>query len=126
MAKKTGRSQRGLTLNSLLLALLGLAVVVVIIAFGLPLLLQNANGASNPNTGGTDPTGGQSTPAGPPANKGSGSGYSDAFLATVKEHIAQGLHLTADQVTAQVSGGKQITDVAAAQGISAEAMPGFV
>ncbi|BCL77615.1 hypothetical protein ccbrp13_00800 [Ktedonobacteria bacterium brp13] len=119
MAKKTGQSQRGLTLSSLLLALLGLAVVVVIIAFGLPLLLQNANGANNPNTGGTDPIGGQSTPAAPPANKGSGGGYSDAFLTTVKEHIAQGLHLTVDQVTAQVSGGKQSTDVATAQGISA-------
>lgn len=116
MPRKTLPPRRGFSFNSLLWAFIGLTLVVVIVAFGLPYLLQNANGANSSNTGTN--LSGQGTPSGPPVNKGSSGGYSHAFLDTVQQHIAQGLHLTADQVTAQVSGGKQITDVAAAQGVS--------
>ena len=58
-------------------------------------------------------------PTGAPAGKGQGGGYSAAFIATLKQRVAERLHLSVDQITAQVSSGKQIADVAAAQGVSA-------
>ena len=58
-------------------------------------------------------------PTGAPPGKGQGGGYSAAFIATLKQRVAERLHLSVDQITAQVSSGKQIADVAAAQGVSA-------
>ena len=58
-------------------------------------------------------------PTGAPPGKSQGGGYSAAFIATLKQRVAERLHLSVDQITAQVSSGKQIADVAAAQGVSA-------
>ena len=58
-------------------------------------------------------------PTGAPPGKSQGGGYSAAFIATLKQRVAARLHLSVDQITAQVSSGKQIADVAAAQGVSA-------
>jgi hypothetical protein len=108
--------------TSIMLAFAGCVVVGLLIFFGIRLFTQQAgtgNAATGrppaSNTGGAvvQQGGGQATP---PAGK--GSGYPANFLNTVKQHIAQGLHLTVDQVTSEVSSGKQIADVAAAQGIS--------
>jgi hypothetical protein len=108
--------------NSILLACAGCIVVGVLLFFGIRLLgQQSQNSPSSTNPGGQSgvviqqPGSGGGTP---PANKGSGGGYSATFLATVKQHIAQGLRLTADRVSTEVQSGKQITDVAAEQGIS--------
>ena len=52
-------------------------------------------------------------PTGAPPGKSQGGGYSAAFIATLKQRVAERLHLSVDQITAQVSSGKQIADVAA-------------
>lgn len=56
----------------------------------------------------------------PPPGKSQGGGYSADFLATVRQSVANGLHMTVDDVTSQLSGGKYITDLATAQGLSAD------
>ena len=58
-------------------------------------------------------------PNGAPPGKGQGGGYSAAFIATLKQRVAERLHLSVDQLTAQVSSGRQIAGVAAARGVSA-------
>jgi hypothetical protein len=49
------------------------------------------------------------------------SGYHDAL----RQELAQGLHVTVTQVTAQVRAGKQIQDVAAAQHVSPDQLSGL-
>lgn len=107
--------------TSILLAFVGCVVVGLLIFFGLRLFTQQAtNTTSTPSSssGGQvlQQPGGSGSQSTPPTGK--GSGYPPGFLNTVKQQIAQGLHLTVDQVTAEVSAGKQIADVAAVQGIS--------
>ena len=58
-------------------------------------------------------------PAGASPAKGQGGGYTGAFIATLKHRLAERLNMSVDQLTTQVSSGKQIADVAAAQGVSA-------
>ena len=58
-------------------------------------------------------------PAGASPAKGQGGGYSAAFIVTLKQRVAERLNMSVDQLTTQVSSGKQIADVAAAQGVSA-------
>jgi hypothetical protein len=108
--------------TSIILAFAACVVVGLLIFFGIRLFTQQADTgnaaagrAPGSNTGGAvvQQGGGQATP---PAGK--GSGYPASFLNTVEQHIVQGLHLTVDRVTSEVSSGKQIADVAAAQGIS--------
>jgi hypothetical protein len=65
-------------------------------------------------------------PAGAPPGKGQGGGYSAAFTATLKQRVAGRLHLSVGQITAQVSSGKQIADVATAQGVSADQLHGII
>ena len=110
--------------TSIVLALAGCVVVGLLIFFGIHLFTQQAAGSTTGNTnpppssngGQVVQQGGSGSQSTPPAGK--GSGYPPEFLNTVKQQIAQGLHLTVDQVTAEVSAGKQIADVARAQGIS--------
>ena len=111
--------------TSILLALAGCAVVGLLIFFGIRLFAQQAAGnTSTPSPSGGNggqviqQPGGSGSQSTPPASK--GSGYPPEFLNTVKQQVAQGFHLTVDQVTSEVSSGKQITDVAAAQGISSD------
>ena len=58
-------------------------------------------------------------PAGASPAKGQGGGYSAAFIVTLKQRVAERLNMSVDQLTTQVSGGKQIADLAAARGVSA-------
>ncbi len=110
--------------TSLSLALAGCVVVGLLIFFGIRLFTQQSQNTTTTSatSGGQSGAviqhrGGQSQGT-PPAGKGQGSGYPAGFLNTVKQHIALGLHLTVDQITSEVGSGKQIADVAAAQGIS--------
>ena len=58
-------------------------------------------------------------PAGASPAKGQGGGYSGAFIATLKQRVAERLNMPVDQLTTQVSDGQQIAAVAAARGVSA-------
>lgn len=58
-------------------------------------------------------------PTGAAPGKGQGGGYSAPFITTLKQRVAGRLHLSVNQITTQVSSGKQIAAVAAAQGVSA-------
>ena len=58
-------------------------------------------------------------PAGASPAKGQGGGYSAAFIVTLKQRVAERLNMSVDQLTTQVSGGKEIADLAAARGVSA-------
>ena len=108
--------------TSIMLALAGCVVVGLLIFFGIRLFTQqsqNNTAISSTQAGQSSVVrqqAGQQGQGTPPA--GTGQGYPPAFLTTVRQQIAQGLHLTVDQVTVEVSAGKQIADVAVAQGIS--------
>lgn len=107
---------------TVLIVLGGCIVVALIVFFGVQLLTQqSANNSANTSSG-TGLSNNNNAPPNAtgtlPSNKGTSSGYSAEFLATLKSHIAQGLHLSVDQVTNQLEGGKQISDVASEQGVS--------
>jgi len=119
--QKTGKKTEW-NRTSIMLALAGCVVVGLLLFFGIRLLAQQSQNNTPPPSAQTGQSGvvrqqpGQQSQGTPPAGK--GQGYPPAFLTTVRQHIAQGLHLTVDQITSQMVAGKQITDVASAQGIS--------
>jgi len=121
--QKTGKKTEW-NRTSIMLALAGCVVVGLLLFFGIRLLAQQSQNNTTPPTAQTGQSGvvrqqpGQQSRGTPPAGK--GQGYPPAFLTTVRQHIAQGLHLTVDQITSQMVTGKQITDVALAQGISSD------
>ena len=109
----------------------GLAVLLLVAGFayaGLHQLAAHGTGSASassspPRSSGTGPgpviaQPGQQ-PAGSSPAKGQAGGYSAAFIATLKQRVAQRLNMSVDQLTTQVSGGRQIADVAAARGVSA-------
>ena len=116
--------------RTILTIISGLAVLLLVAGLayvGLHVLATRDRGSasapSSPRSGSSGQPGpviaqpGQ--PTGAPPGKSQGGGYSAAFIATLKQRVAARLHLSVDQITAQVSSGKQIADVAAAQGVSA-------
>lgn len=108
--------------TSIMLAFAGCVLVGLLLFFGIRLLTQQSQSTTTPPSAQTGQSGvvrqqpGQQGQGTSPAGK--GRGYPPAFLTTVRQQIAQGLHLTVDQITAQMVAGKQITDVASTQGIS--------
>ena len=119
--QKTGKNTEW-NRTSIMLAFAGCVVVGLLLFFGIRLLAQQSQNNTAPPPSQTGQSGvvrqqpGQQGQGTPPAGK--GQGYPPAFLATVRQHIAQGLHLTVDQITSQMVAGKQITHVASAQDIS--------
>jgi hypothetical protein len=124
MEKRRRKRNSEWSATSIAFALTGCLVVGLILFFGIRLLTQQSQNTTTPPSSPTgqpgvviqQPGGGGQSQGAPPANK--GQGYSSAFLNTVRQNIAQGLHLTVDQVTSEISSGKQIADIAAAQGVS--------
>ena len=119
--QKTGKKTEW-NRTSIMLAFAGCVVVGLLLFFGVRLLVQQSQNNTSPPSSQSGQSGvvrqqpGQQSQGTPPAGK--RQGYSPTFMTTVRQHIAQGLHLTVNQITSQMAAGKQITDVASAQGIS--------
>lgn len=94
--------------------LLGSAIVLVLFILGgvggmfLPKLLAGTNDQMV-----------TSTPAANAAAKNIYAPYLTQYRTPIRSQIAQGLHLSADQLETQLSAGKTLSEIATAQGISA-------
>ncbi len=90
----------------LVLILLGVGIFVLLPQFN----LSNSQATATPTV--------TTTPAAT-ARKNIYAPYLQQYGSGIQAQIAQGLHLTSDQVAAQIKGGKTLSDIASAQGVSA-------
>jgi flagellar basal body-associated protein FliL len=93
------------------------AIVVVLVAIGIGIFVILPNIASADTSQKATPTPTTATTT----TKTAGNGINKIlkqYAPDIKNQIAQGLHLTSDQLTAQLQSGKTLTDIATAQNVS--------
>jgi len=91
------------------------AIVLVLVAIGIGIFVILPNIASADTSQKATPTPTTTT------TKKAGNGINKIlkqYAPDIKNQIAQGLHLTPDQLTAQLQSGKTLTDIATAQNVS--------
>jgi len=94
------------------------AIVLVLVAIGIGVFVILPNIASADTSQKATPT---PTTSATTTTKPAGNGINKIlkqYAPDIKNQIAQGLHLTSDQLTAQLQSGKTLTDIATAQNVS--------
>jgi hypothetical protein len=105
------------TMERRILYIIGGAIVLVLILIGISVLvIMPAITSANNTQASATPT---ITASPTPANRNPYAQYLKQYGPDIKNQIAQGLHLTADQLTTQLKAGQSLSSIATAQGISA-------
>ncbi|MBV9228697.1 MAG: hypothetical protein JOZ18_05225, partial [Chloroflexi bacterium] len=101
-----------------MLYIIGGALVLVLILVGVSIfvIIPAITSANNTQVASATPT---VTVSPTPANRNLFAPYLKQYGPTIKSQIAQGLHLTPDQLTTQLKSGQSLSSIATAQGVSA-------
>ena len=101
-----------------MLYIIGGALVLVLVLVGVSIfvIVPAITSANNTQVASATPT---VTASPTPANRNLFAPYLKQYGPTIKSQIAQGLHLTPDQLTTQLKSGQSLSSIATAQGVSA-------
>ncbi len=110
-------------INRILLGVAGVVILLALVIMGIVFAVNgshNQTASATPAAASTSAPATGSTPAAvAPANKNVYTPYLTQYRASVRNKVAQGLHLSAEQLGAQLAAGQTLSRIATAQGVSA-------